>query len=486
LTIEAHKKRFDALLHHGHYDSAQGIADVLGQGYPALAKARAALSKNKSSGIGALIDAVPEYLKDDPGLLYERLRWRRKRGLDSGAVEILMMDIDKSDVLNQDEWWQERHIIIRRLLEKKKYKLAYEVASRHLQDDGFENAQAQWMSGWLALRFMNKPTEAYERFIAMHKKVSTPVSKSRAAYWAGRAASQMGQKEIASGWYKEAAQYKTVFYGQMAGAALSKEIGLPKSNLPTMDRSDYKKFEKDELFQASEVFKEAKQNIYADRFLNAFLAHYETPKAYRFAAEKLAKEDDFFSAVKIAKKASRKGLLLTKQAYPTITKHLGDIHGAEWALIHALIRQESMFDYDAQSHAGALGLMQLMPSTAKHVSKKMNVGYSKEWLTENPKYNLHLGAYYIGEMVDRFDGSYPVAIAAYNAGPGRVGQWLETYGDPRKGEIDMIDWIEILPVYETRNYVQRVLENVYVYRLRLNNIQLQPSEKIHIAFHTTP
>ena len=130
--------------------------------------------------------------------------------------------------------------------------------------------------------------------------------------------------------------------------------------------------------------------------------------------------------------------------------------------------------------------MQLMPSTAKHVSKKMNVGYSKEWLTENPKYNLHLGAYYIGEMVDRFDGSYPVAIAAYNAGPGRVGQWLETYGDPRKGEIDMIDWIEILPVYETRNYVQRVLENVYVYRLRLNNIQLQPSEKIHIAFHTTP
>ncbi len=486
LTIEAHKKRFDALLHHGHYDSAQGIADVLGQGYPALAKARAALSKNKSSGIGALIDAVPEYLKDDPGLLYERLRWRRKRGLDSGAVEILMMDIDKSDVLNQDEWWQERHIIIRRLLEKKKYKLAYEVASRHLQDDGFENAQAQWMSGWLALRFMNKPTEAYERFIAMHKKVSTPVSKSRAAYWAGRAASQMGQKEIASGWYKEAAQYKTVFYGQMAGAALSKEIGLPKSNLPTMDRSDYKKFEKDELFQASEVFKEAKQNIYADRFLNAFLAHYETPKAYRFAAEKLAKEDDFFSAVKIAKKASRKGLLLTKQAYPTITKHLGDIHGAEWALIHALIRQESMFDYDAQSHAGALGLMQLMPSTAKHVSKKMNVGYSKEWLTENPKYNLHLGAYYIGEMVDRFDGSYPVAIAAYNAGPGRVGQWLETYGDPRKGEIDMIDWIEILPVYETRNYVQRVLENVYVYRLRLNNIQLQPSEKIHIAFHTSP
>lgn len=486
LTLDAHKRRFNALLHEKHYESAMDIAHVLGQGYPQLAKARIALSKNKGSGVGELIDAVPSYLSEDPGLLYERLKWRRKRGLDSGASDILLMDINAENVRNRKDWWKERHIIIRRLLESGQHEKAYKISAKHMQKEGFSYAQAQWLTGWLALRFMNRPTDAYERFSALAGKVSTPVSKSRAGYWAGRAAYAMGQRDLSRKWYKDASQYKTVFYGQMAGAALSRGGELPKSKLPHITASDYKNFEKKELFQAFEVFKQANKTRHAEKFMSAFLKANETPKSYRFAAEKLAQNNDFYNAVKVAKKASRKGLFLTKQSYPTITKHLQDIHSAEWALIHALIRQESMFDYNAKSSAGARGLMQIMPSTAKYLSKKMNVSYNKAWLTDNPKYNLHLGAYYIGELIERYDGHYPLAIAAYNAGPGRVDKWLKLFGDPRKNEIGILDWLELIPIYETRNYVQRVLENTYVYRLRLKDIQLHTEKQLHVAFHPEP
>lgn len=485
MTPEAHKRRLNMLLHSDRYDSATGVAQILGNGYPELTRARIALSQNKSN-VGGLIDAVPSHLQNTPGLLYERLKWRRKRKLNDGAAEILLINLSQNDIYNRAEWWTERHIIIRRFLEQGQYAKAYEIASKHVQQEGFSNAQAQWLAGWLALRFMNKPEQAYERFSALYAKVKTPVSKARATYWSGRAAEAMGQMGMARDWYKKASQFQTVYYGQMAGATLSKDLGLPKNKLPRLSSSDYDKFEKSELYQSFEIFKSAKQKIYADRFINAFLSYYETPKAYRFAAESLAKKDDFFNAVKIAKKASYKGMFLTKQAYPTITKHLQDVNYAEWALIHALIRQESMFDFSAQSHAGALGLMQIMPSTARELAKKMNVQYSQSWLIERPKYNIHMGSYYIGMLIDRYEGSYPLAIAAYNAGPGRVDRWIKQFGDPRAKEIDMVDWIELIPIYETRNYVQRVLENTHIYRLRLNNIQSHPVHVLHVDFHSKP
>lgn len=484
LTLDAHKKRFDALLLNGYYESAIAIADVLGQGYPELARARIALAKNQGSGLSALIDAVPEHLQHDPGLLYERLHWRRKRDLTSGAVEILLLPIDGSKVQNQKDWWQERHIIIRRLLEDRKYATAYKIASEHFQKDGFAYAQSQWITGWLALQFMNKPTEAYERFSSMYESVETPVSKARGAYWTGRAAKAMGNQKLADGWFKTAAQFQTVFYGQLAMSELSMTGSLPEGNMPRLSSSDKKEFKKSELVQAYDLFSTIGKEDVAQKFMSAFLDSEGTPKAYRYAAEKIAEQGDYHNAVRIAKKATRKGLFLTKQSYPTITKHLADISDAEWALIHALIRQESMFDQEAKSHAGAMGLMQLMPATARSVAKEMNVGYKQEWLTERPQYNMKLGARYIGALVDRYEGSYPLAIAAYNAGPGRVDRWLVQFGDPRKGEVNLIDWIELIPIYETRNYVQRVLEGVYVYRLRLNRIQQQPNIPIHVATHT--
>lgn len=483
LTLEAHKKRFDALLFKKHYENARAIAAVLGQGYPELAEARIALAQNKGSGLQTLIGRVPVYLQDDAGLLYERLRWRRERDLDDGAIEILEKTPDASKISNPKEWWAERHIIIRRLLEKGQYRKAYDLAQQHVQKEGFSYAQAQWVTGWLALRFLDMPAQAYERFTALHQKVKTPVSKARAAYWSGRAAKALKQDDLAQSWFKKAAEFRTVFYGQLAGAELSQRNRLPKSNMPNLSQSDRKNFEKNELVQAADLFEMAGMKDRSKSFLNAFLRSDETPKAYRFAAEITAERGDMHNAVRIAKLATKKGLFLTKQSYPTITKQLQGINETEWALLHALIRQESIFDIEAKSRAGALGLMQLMPSTARSVAKKINVSYKKQWLTTRPKYNMRLGSAYIAELIARYDGEYALAIAAYNAGPGRVDSWVKTYGDPRKREIELIDWIELIPIYETRNYVQRVMESTYIYRLRLKNIQEQPQESLYISMN---
>jgi len=483
LTLESHKKRFDILLLRKEYDNGLGMASFLGKGYYALAKARIALAKNRGSGLSALIAKVPDNLKNDAGLLYERLRWRRKRNLDDGAVEILYTLPANAHVNNPKDWWNERHIIIRRLLQDGKYQNAYELASRHIQHDGFSYAQAQWLAGWMALRFIHRPTEAYERFSALYAKVKMPVSKARAAYWAGRAAKDLGQSSMANDWYEKAGQYKTTFYGQLARSALSKKGQLPNTKLPYISNSQRKSYWKSELVQAYELFRVAGNKDISEGFLNSFLRSDETPKSYRFAAEMVAKRGNKNLAVKIAKKATGKGLFLTKQSYPTITKQLARINYAEWALVHAIIRQESMFDYGAKSGAGARGLMQLMPATARSMAKKVSMPYKKTWLTDNPKYNMTLGSYYISKLVERYDGSYPLAIAAYNAGPGRVDGWLKDFGDPRLGKVNLIDWIELIPIYETRNYVQRVLEGVYVYRLRLKNIQMQPVSQLHVAIH---
>ena len=483
LTLDAHKNRFDALLRNKHYDSARGIASVLGQGYPALANARIALARGKSSGLGKLIDAVPSYLQDDPGLLYERLHWRRKHNLDSGAIEILMKAPD--NIKNRKAWWKERHILIRRVLEKGDHRLAYDLAAGHKQTEGFSYAQAQWLSGWLALRFMRKPTQAYERFSSLYEKVKTPVSKARAAYWAGRAAQGLGQKELSQNWFRKAAEFKTVYYGQMAAGTISLKGTLPETKMPKLSRSDRRRYNKNELIQVSDIFESVGMSDRSKNFSDAFLKYDSTPKAYRYVAERLAQKSDFYGAVRVAKKASAKGMFLTKQAYPTITKHLGGINMTEWALVHALIRQESMFDHGAKSHAGAMGLMQLMPTTAREVSRKASLPYQKKWLVKKPVYNITLGSHYIARLIKKYE-SYPLAIAAYNAGPGRVDSWIRKYGDPRKDGVNMVDWVELIPVYETRNYVQRVLENTYIYRLILDGIQTQPSEELHVAIHMKP
>lgn len=479
LGRDAHHKRLDMLLFAGQYDNARAVADVLGQGYPALAEARIALAQQKPTA-NALLARVPTSLRLDPGLMYERLRWRRRNDLDVGAMELLHSMPPADKIQNKSDWWRERHILVQRMVEKKMYESAYLLASEHVQSSGLPFAQAEFLSGWLALRFLDKAPQALQHFETLYQNVSTPVSQARAAYWAGRALEKMGDKELAQNWYKKAAQYQTVFYGQMAGAELGMEEALPHAAPPTLTAQDTAAFERDELMQAAHLLHEAGMRQTASLFIQAFTANNKTPKAYRYAAEEAARMKRYHDALRIAKNATRDGMFLTAQSYPVIADQLGGVP-VEWALVHAIIRQESLFDMKAQSPAGALGYMQLMPGTASDTAKKLGMSYNKAWLTTRADYNIKLGSQYLEDMLERFDGSYPMAIAAYNAGPGRVDKWIETYGDPRLGQVDYIDWMEMIPIYETRNYVQRVLENVYVYRLRLKTIQAPPKTPLHVA-----
>ena len=480
ITRRAHERRFDMLLFAKQYTNARAIAAVLGKDYQRLAEARIALAADKG-GLNALINKVPPSLRSDPGLVYERLHWRRTHDYDEGALEILNNPPSADKIQNKEAWWHERHIMAQRLIEQKKYKQAYALVHKHMQKNGLSFAQAEWLSGWLALRFLNKPTLALQHFEALYNKVSTPMSKARTAYWAGRASAKMKVKALSAEWYKKAALYQTVFYGQMAGAELGMEEALPNAAPPELSAEDITKFKANELLQAAQIFHDAGIKKESSQFIKAFVAHEKTPKAYRYAAELAAKIKQYEDAVRIAKNATREGLFLTAQSYPVMTDNMRYVE-IEWALAHAIMRQESLFDIEAQSPAGARGLMQLMPGTAKGVAKSLGLSYRSDWLTNRPDYNVRLGSKYLQDLLIRFGGSYPLAIAAYNAGPNRVEKWIKVYGDPRLGHVDMIDWMEMIPIYETRNYVQRVMENVYIYRLRLKTQQPKPQARIHLTY----
>ena len=472
IPLESHRRRFDKLLLDRHYKNARAVAGVLGEGYKELAEARIALAQNKQ-GVNALINAIPGHLHNDPGLLYERLKWRRKNGLNQGAIEILNQAPPYEKMANPKSWWQERHIIIRRLLEEGAYKRAYHLAIIHKQKAGFAYAQAEWLAGWLALRFEKKPAEAYQRFEALHAKVSTPVSKARAAYWAGRAAEAMKAKDIAKNWYEKAARYQTVFYGQKAGEKIGTHKALQYAKPPPVTAEFKTRFDANPFMQAAKLYHKAGMTERTSDFLWSFIKAEDTPQAHHYAAQIAAKMERYHDVIMIAKDATKKGYFLTLQSYPAMTKIIRQAQASvDPALLHALMRQESQFNATIHSPAGARGLMQLMPATAKQVAGKLNIPHRTSWLTQRPAHNIRLGSAYMEELLTRYDGEYIMAIAAYNAGPGRVDRWIETFGDPRTGHIDPLDWGELIPIYETRNYVQRVTEGLYVYRLLLNDKKL--------------
>ncbi len=469
-------QRFNALLFDGKYSNARGMATVLGKGFPELAEARIALSSGNGN-VNPAIAAVPPNLQNDEGLLYERLRWRRRNDINDGALEILAEPLDYADMYNPEAWWTERNIIVRRLIEEKQYKRAYDLARKHGQREGLPFAQAEWTAGWLALRFLNKPWEAFEHFERVYHKVETPISKSRAAYWAGLASEKLNHAEVSQKWFTVAAQTQTTFYGQLAAAKIGAPQKLPAPSIKSAKPSASAQ----ELIKVADFFSKAGLRGEAASFLLRTASNAKTPDDYLVAAQKASKLHMDHIAIRVAQEAEKKNIIIPDQAYPLVDNYLRGVNDVEWALVHALIRQESRFDEQAISPAGARGLMQVMPGTAKEVARKAGLAHQTDWLITRPDHNIKLGTKYIAQMVARYNGNYALALAAYNAGPGRVDRWVKEFGDPRKGEIDLIDWIELIPIYETRNYVQRVMEGVYVYRLRLKNIQKSHNIPIHIS-----
>lgn len=456
--------RADRLTWSGDTDGATQLLPYLPPDKRAIFQARIALASQSGSAL-SLVAQLSSEQQNDLALLYERMRWLRRQNRDSEAITILG---NAPPTLPHPElWWNERAILARRALESGDPKTAYELARDHRQATGAALADGEWLSGWIALRFLNNPKGALQHFELMKSTVGTPISSARAAYWAGRAAEALGDGSAAKQDYEKAAAYIGTFYGQIAQAKLEPAAKLALPPQPEIAGLDQRTFGNRELVQVAELLAAIDQASRADPFVRRIGELARTPED-ALLAMLLAKQTKSLAAeVQVSKKLMQGGMQVLPDGYPVIAK-LGP-NAPEPALIHAIIRQESLFDAGAVSPSGALGLMQLMPATARNVANKMKIKRFKiDTLTTDPRSNVALGSNYLAELVDHFDGSYVLAIAGYNAGPGRVGGWLRDNGDPRPKLEDVIDWIEKIGVYETRNYVQRVIENLEIYRARLS------------------
>lgn len=496
-----HAARLDQLLWAEKVEEARRIMPLVDPGRQAVAEARIALAA-MSPGVDGALRRVPASLQEDPGLQYDRTRWRRRKDMDEGALEVLVAKPAREAEHGAD-WWVERHILARRLMEKEQYARAYELVSGHGAKDGLAFAQAEFLAGWLALRKLNRPDEALKHFEELFRGTSSPVSRSRGAYWAGRALDAMGDKERAATWFDTATTYGGTFYGLLAADHLERPPGSAMPVEPEPTDEQRRAFNRREMVRAVHLLAriEGGDSDRTTLFLRKLTTDAKTGEEYQLVGElalSLKRKD---LAVTTSRAAWQDGFVLRQAGFPLLD--MKPPSRPEAALIHGIIRQESNFVATAVSSAGARGLMQVMPTTAAGVNKpppkpagqaaksgkngKQDAKQKKppakkpvsaastaaNRLTADPRYNVETGSTYLADLVDRFGGSYVLAIAAYNAGPGRVSGWVRDYGDPRGNGVDVIDWIETMPIYETRNYVQRVLENVHLYRARLGHPSLR-------------
>ena len=466
LNANDYIKRADYLAWEGKQWDLKRLLRYLPKEYELLYNARQILIA-KSYGVDQAIKNVPERFKNDAGLNYDRLKWRRKRGRVDSSLEILLKIKNTKDYMKRPEkWWKEREIIARSLIYKKKYETAYKLTSNHAMTEGADYAAAEWMSGWIALSFLDDPILAIDHFKNFYNNVSYPISLSRGAYWLGRSYEKIGDKSSSLEWYEIATKYMTTYYGQLA----SRKIDPNRKFELTLDSQIDDKYRKDffnkELVKVVYLLDELNKDKYTKHILRHLALDNIQYGSEPLAAELATKIERYDFAIQVSKIASYEKRFHNKFNYPVVSTPIY-VNGRkipENAFILSLIRQESEFDLSANSHAGAKGLMQLMPYTAKIVAKQAKLPYSKSRLTTDPEYNINLGSHYIAGLILEYDGAYPFAIAAYNAGPKRVKYWKKLNKNPQKKQIDYVDWIELIKFRETRNYVQRVLENYNVYR----------------------
>ena len=466
LNADDYIKRADYLAWNGDRWDLQRVIRYLPKDYELLYNARHLLM-SKGYGVDQAIANVPQKFKEDAGLNYDRLKWRRKKGRVDSSTEILLkIKNDKEYLVRPDKWWKEREIISRALIYKKKYEISYKISSNHGMSEGSEYAAAEWMSGWIALSFLNDPMTAKNHFKNFYENVSYPISLSRGAYWLGRAYEKTGEIEQSNNWYKEATKYLTTYYGQLAFLKLNPNGKFELDKDMKIDPKYRIQFFNKELVKISYLLDELKKDKYTKNILR-HLANDNVEKGSEVLAAELATSINRYDfAIQVSKIASYQKRFHNKYNYPIIStpKYINKRKIPESALILSIIRQESEFDLEANSHAGAKGLMQLMPYTAKLVSKQAKLPYSKSRLTTDPEYNINLGSHYIAGLILQYDGAYPFAVAAYNAGPNRVKYWKKINKDPQKKQVDYVNWVELIKFRETRNYVQRVMENYNVYR----------------------
>jgi soluble lytic murein transglycosylase len=477
LAKEDHVARLDRLLWEGRDAQVRRQLWRVDPGHRAWGEARLMLRQRRGN-VDRALARVPADLRDDAGLVYERLRWRRVKGKYAQARE-LFVDLP-GDLRRPDLWWHERSILARRALREGLVSDAYRIVKEHRLNGGPEFAEAEWLAGWIALRFLHDADIALHHFQTMFTEVNYPVSRARSAYWAGRTAEARQDRDLARLWHGIAASYPTTYYGQLAAARLGPAAAVVLPAKPNVSNAEKTAFDRHELTRAVRLVAALDLKDELRPFLLRLAELKDTP-GWRYLTATLAndiKRPDL--AIAVAKKSGREGWELPHVGFPAITPPPppGGANGKvalEIPLVLAVVRQESAFQLDAVSRAGARGLMQLLPRTAREVARGVNLPYAPQKLVSDAAYNLKLGQAYLRDLLAEFEGSYVLALAAYNAGPKRAREWLKEIGDPRASADDAIDWVEMIPYEETRNYVQRVLENLQVYRLRLSETELAQS-----------
>ena len=464
LTVPDHFARMEMLLYRDRATQAERFGD-LGKAQ-SLYRAWAAVIR-KARNAGDLVKAVDARWRKEPAYTYLGIRNLRNREEYRAAAKLFAeMPEDPARLVNPGAWWNEQRIVSRGLADLGDYRDAYRVAARHGADDPADIVEAEFHAGWYALRDLGDAKTAAKHFQRILQVSDRPLSLSRAWYWLGRAAEKGGPGD-AKAYFTKAANFPGTFYGQLAGARIGRKtlnVAYPK---PTAE--ERARFEHREAVQAIARLKAAGHGWRGDSLYRALAGELEDPGELALLAADAEKDGNHQLSLQIGKIAFGRGIDVAALAFPIgVIPDGANISGSRKALAYAIARQESAFNPAAVSPANAQGLLQLMPGTAEGVAKRYGIAYSREKLTTDAGYNATLGAHYLGEQISEFGGSYVLTFIAYNAGPRRVPQWIARYGDPRGKPVDdVVDWVERIPFSETRNYVQRVMENYQVYKARL-------------------
>lgn len=464
LTPADHARRADILLYGPQGPAAREVAKLLGGDDLAAANARIALRAN-APGVDAQYEALPPAVQISPGVAFERAANLRRRNQQGAAIELVRYFAVPPTDEAASRIWGERRALIGWALRAGNNRAAYDAASNSGVTTGADGAEAEFYAGWLALNRLKNPAMAEGHFAALAGIGSSPITRGRALYWQGRAAEAAGDAVAAAGFYGDGARFQTTFYGQLAAEKAGvRTLALGKD--PEISAGQRARFEANELVQAARLLNAAGAtdlfNVFV-LYMDDVLDTAEDQALLVDLALSTGKQD---LAMRAARTAATRGFILPERGYPLVAPP-GVVSSAEPAFSLSIARQESNFDPNARSNVGARGMMQLMPATARLTARKMGEPFAEGRLTD-AAYNMRLGATYLGDMVDSFSGSYAMAAAAYNAGPGRPRDWVSFCGDPRTGSTDPLDFIECIPFSETRNYVMRTLETTLVYRARLN------------------
>jgi soluble lytic murein transglycosylase len=464
-VARAHAARTDRLLWDEASKAATRMLPLLSADQRRLAEARIALLRG-AQGVNDLIAKVPEGLRDDPGLAHDRFQWRMDKGLYDSAAELILERSASVEGLGDPQAWAKRRAsLARELAERGQPRLAWRVAASHLVQAGSEAADLEFLAGFIALRQLDDPKTALGHFKTLQSLVRTPISLSRALYWQGRATEALGDKEGATTLYRAAAVHSSAYYGMLAAERLG--LVLDEALLSDVRPPDWRQagFARSTVLAAGRLFLQAGDRANGKRFLLHLAEGLDAGGIGQLADMALTMDEPHVALV-LAKAAAEKGTILPRAYYPVVGM-VPDGLAVSRALALAIARRESEFDPVVVSPAGALGLMQVMPATAKEMAGKLGLPYAKARLTADPAYNVTLGSGYLRRLIDEFGPAVALVASGYNAGPSRPRRWAQAFGDPRAPTVDVVDWVERIPLAETRTYVMRVSESLVIYRARL-------------------